>query len=77
MKVIALHIWIREKRRDVTKRIVVTPSSQNIQSMKLDIAKTIDPLKKRIKYYYVIMVVRKPNGKNGYRTVIPTQLFSA
>lgn len=77
MKVIALHIWIRRKKKDTTERLVVVPESQNITAMKLDIAKTIEPLRKKIVYYYVVVVVRKPGGKHGYRTVVPKQLVAA
>jgi hypothetical protein len=77
MKVIALHIFVRDKRKSETRRIIVKPSTQSIADMKLDIIKTIEPLKRKIEYYYVVVVVRKPNGKNGYRTVVPKQLVAA
>lgn len=77
MKVIALHIWVREKRNQTIKKIVVVPESQSIEAMKIDIAKTIKPIIRKIEYYYVVVVVRKPGGKYGYRTVVPKQLVAA
>jgi hypothetical protein len=74
MKVIAIHVWVRTKRNDERKRIVLTPESQDITTMKKQIAETLKPLMKRIKYYYVIVVVRKPNRKYGYRVVVPKQV---
>ena len=77
MKVIALHIYVREKKKDENRKIIVKPSSQDISAMKLDIAKTINPIVRRIEYYYVVAVVRRPDGKHGYRTVVPKQLIAA
>jgi len=77
MKVIALHIYVREKKKDENRKIIVKPSSQDISAMKLDIAKTINPIVRRIEYYYVVVVVRRPDGKHGYRTVVPKQLIAA
>lgn len=77
MKVVALHIWVREKKKDTSRRIVVEPTSQNIQDMKMDIAKVIKSLTKKIDYYYVVVQVRRAGGKLGYRVVVPRQDVAA
>jgi hypothetical protein len=76
LKVKELHLFVRLIRGDELKRIKIIPDSQDITEMKTQLAKTIKPLTRKIKYYYVVVVVRKPDGSNGYRTVIPKQLVN-
>lgn len=76
MKVKELHLHVRTIRGDELKRIKIKPLSQDITEMKKQLAETIKPLMRKIKYYYVVVVVRKPDGTNGYRTVVPKQLVN-
>lgn len=76
MKVNAIHVWVRYKKPDgnTRKKIIIKPKSQEIKAMKMEIAQAVKPLLNKIISYYVVIQVRLPRGKMGYRTVIPLQM---
>lgn len=86
MKIIQLRVFVRhhmtkaEKKRGERKgkleRIDIVPPSQDIQDMKRSIAQTIRKIESKIEYYYVVVVVRRPDRTYGYRNVIPKTLVA-
>lgn len=86
MKIAAVHVFIRynltraEKKRGEyhgrLERTILHPKGKDIKAIKLDIARIIDAAGDTALYYYVVIAVRQPNGKFGYRTVVPKQVIA-
>jgi hypothetical protein len=91
MKIIQLHVWMQNKSKSWEtpevprgkdghpspgKRIVLEPESQNIISIKLQIAKELAKYRRELLNYYVVVVVERSDGTPGYRTIVPKVVFN-
>jgi hypothetical protein len=85
-RVIELHLWIQNKRetwhepevvnkfgnQQRGKRIVLeVPEGMSIPEMKILVAETLDKYIGKLKYYYVVAMVRREDGEYGFRTIVP------
>jgi hypothetical protein len=83
MKIVAVHIYMRyhkkrnEKEGFLGRVIHKYERKVSIDEIKMDIAKTIEERKAKTQYYYVLVVVRRPDRTLGYRTVIRKTLVAA
>ena len=57
------------------KKIVIYPSGPTAIQMKTDVAKSLKKIKRFIYQYYVVARVKKGDGTNGYRVVVPMVVF--
>jgi len=74
--IIALQVFYRTKDGDV-ERIEQKPTSQEIATIKLDVARIVEEIKKggNAEYWYMVVKVRKSDGSYGYRTMIPKTML--
>lgn len=56
---------------------IMPPSAQDTGSIKLDVGRMVEDIRKRGKseYWYLVVKVRKADGSDGYRTMIPKTLL--
>jgi len=71
MKILELNIHYFDKHAKERKELKLKPISDSPVALKLQIAKAITPLVRRIEYYYVVVAVRKADKSKAYRTVVP------
>jgi hypothetical protein len=80
MKIASVYVYVRYKRSKATiargehkgrlQRIQIIPQSQDIQKIKIEIAKVVKVLEEKLDYYYVTVAARRPDRTLGYRVVI-------
>lgn len=70
MKIARINLWYSVKKDQPNKMIQIIPESQSIPEIKKQIAAHLRKIKK-MRYYFVVMGVRRPDRTIGYRTVIP------
>lgn len=85
-QVISLHIWVQNKkerwkepevvnrfgREQRGKRIVLDlDEGTSIAEMKIAVAKELDRFAGKLRYYYVVAVLQREDGKIVYRTIVP------
>lgn len=65
------------KSEDVTEVLTQPPSGQDTGSIKLDVGRMVEQIRKegKAEYWYMVVKVRKTDGKFAYRTMIPKTLF--
>lgn len=75
-RIVELQIFYRRVDNDKVEKISAVPCSQDSAGVKLDIARVVHQLRtgKNAQYYYVVMKVRKTDGSDGYRTIVPKTL---
>lgn len=77
MTIIRFDVWYMDRKTEVREVIHVKPKSgASISEMKVAVAEALEPHLKHIKYYYVVMCVRKENGEKGFRTVLGKTLVA-
>ena len=85
--VVKIQVWINvdiTPETTDTRHIDFTPTSQDIEDIKLDIARavkeTVESSPEKVNYYYVVLKTRSARptadkrgkvGKFGYRTIVP------
>jgi hypothetical protein len=89
-QVIALHIWIQNKKetwrepevvnkfgnKQRGKRIVLEIGENTpVAEMKIAVAEELEKYTGKIRYYYVVAVVQRDDGEVGYRTVVPKTIL--
>jgi len=74
--IIELQVFYRTKNGDV-ESINQKPTNQETASIKLDVARIVETIKKggNAEYWYVVVKVRKSDGGFGYRTIVPKTLI--
>jgi hypothetical protein len=85
-RVIALHIWIQNKKetwkeKEVVNRfgnaqrgrriVVDIEEGTPVSEMKIAVAKELDKYAGKLRYYYVVAQVQRDDGEYGYKTIVP------
>ena len=84
-EVTALHVWMRDKKKEWKqagvinqfgnqqpgKRVIIKVGSNWTPStMKIEVAKVIKKYKRQLYYYYVVVEVKKEDGDFAYKTMV-------
>lgn len=80
MTIAAVYVYVRHHRTPAElkrgehkgrlQKIKILPKTQDIQTLKKEIAKAVLSVGAKAKYYYVTVAARRPNKTLGYRVVI-------
>ena len=85
-RALELHIWMQNKKQTWTepevvnrlgkhqrgKRIVLElKEGTTVAEMKVAVATELDRWRKQLRYYYVVVVAQRDDGRIGYRTIVP------
>jgi hypothetical protein len=91
-KVIALHVWMQNKREtwtepEVTNRfgrvqrgrrvILDVDEGTTIPEMKIAVAEELKKHIRDLKYYYVVVQVQRDDGDYGFRTIVPMTIIDS
>ncbi len=76
--VIKLYVYWYDKREwkspvehGERQRIEISPSGPSAIQMKMDVARVLSKIIRRVKQYYVVAEVEKSDGTSAYRTIVP------
>jgi hypothetical protein len=71
-----IQVYYRDKQGNL-QSVKQPPTAQDTDSIKMDVARMVKPIKesKTAEYYYVVVQVLKSDGQPGYRTIIPKTLL--
>lgn len=72
-----IQVNYRRKDTDTLETLYDSPTAQDTGSIKLQVGRMIEQIKNegKAEYYYVVIKVRKGDGSDGYRTIIPKTLL--
>ena len=72
-----LQIFYRRLDNEKVEAVHIAPTSQETAVIKMDVAREVKKIKdgKNAEYYYVVVRVRKSDGSDGYRTIVPKTLI--
>lgn len=70
-----LHLHYRHYKSGKMYRRKLYPASSDPATLKLTIGRQLLAIQEKAQYYYVVGVVRLPDGEKGYRTIIGKHAF--